>query len=38
LADELDILQLTTEMGSALKVVEARKIDGPAFCEIIRTN
>lgn len=35
-ADDMDILQLTATMGSALSVKEAKKIDEITYCQIIR--
>ena len=37
-AGELDLLELTTEMGSALRVLSARKLDEKAFVNILCNN
>ena len=37
-AGELDLLELTTEMGSALRVLSARKLDEKTFVNILCNN
>lgn len=34
--DELDLLELETEMGSALRVISAKKLDENRFLEALR--
>lgn len=37
-ASELDLLELKTEMGSALRVLSARKLDEKTFVNILCNN